>query len=761
MKKIYLYLLLFVCSHGYCQFNVSTINDIICENNSIFGFNLTQSVMVDGNPSDYTIGYFDNELNAIANIISITNPTSYYVNFGTTTIYVRVMNIQTNEIQFANFTITVISSPIANPAVLTFCDPTAPPIYNLEDANTQIIGNQQNLTLTYYDNPFSGGNVIVGGTFVPTIFPIQIIGVEVMDNELGCVSSRTTITLNTNNCNPCPKPTAITSTSISPYGAAINWTSPTAIGNNIIVLPPGSPAPTAAVTGWVSADSNPYLINFLSPGVCYDVYVQSICSSESTSDWAGPRSFCTLGCIDNGNCPDNLDLRAFLDSNSNGIKDSNEVIFTNGIYEYRVNDAANTITGYSNTGSFGIFDNNPMNFYDLNFAVNLGLEPFFSSTTSYSNINIPAGSGSQILYFPVTQLQPYQDLEVQLTPNGAPPRPGFTYSNLIRYKNKGPETIVAGTINFVKNGLSTIISISQSGTTNTANGFSYDFANLGPNEERQIAVIMQVPAIPTVTLGQVLTNSVAITPLVGDNFPLNNTYDLAQTIVGSYDPNDKTEKHGGKIAIDEFTDGDYLTYTIQFENTGTASAEFVRIEDVLDAQLDLSSVIMLGASHPLNMRKINNKLIWNFYDINLPPTVFDPVLSHGFVQFKVKPVTGFSVGMIIPNAADIYFDFNPAIVTETCQTEFVATLNSSSFDATSVVFYPNPARTFVRIVDEANLEKMTNINVYDIVGKAVILSSNIASSDINLDVSKLTRGIYFVEITFKNQLKFTKKLIIE
>ncbi len=761
MKKIYLFLLFFVCSFGYGQFSILPINVTMCENtNQNFGFNLTTCVQVDANPANFTISYFDNEANAFANINAITDPTSYYIHFGTHMFYVRVLNIQTNEIQYASFYVEVLSLPIANPAVLTFCDPTATPIYNLEDANTQIFGNQENVTVTYYDNPFSGGTIIVGGTaFVQTVFPVQVIGVEV--NEGICTSPRTSITLSTIDCNPCPKPTTITTTSITPYGATISWTSPTAISNEIIVMLAGGPAPKATSVGGTYANSNQYSIYSLLPGYCYDVYVRSHCNSESMSNWAGPRTFCTLGCIDNGNCPDYLDLRAFLDSNSNGVKDSNEAAFINGSYLYEANNSGFPIPGYSNTGSFKIFDNNPANLYNLNFTINQGLEPYFSSTTSYSNINIPAGSGSQILYFPVTSLQPFQDLEVKLIPNGAPPRPGFTYTNFISYKNKGLETIVSGTINFVKNGLSTIISISQSGTTNIASGFSYDFANLGPNEERLIQVVMQVPTIPTVALGQILTNSVTITPVVGDNFPLNNADDLAQIVVGSYDPNDKTEKHGGKIEIDEFTNSDYLTYTIQFENTGTANAQFVRIEDVLNAQLDLSSVIMLSSSHPVNMRKINNKLIWNFYDINLTPTISDPVLSHGFVQFKVKPVPGFSAGTMIPNVADIHFDFNPAIVTETCQTEFVTTLSSSTFDVSSVVFYPNPASTFVHIVNGTNQDKMANISVYDVVGKAVLFRSNLAASDINLDISKLTSGIYFVEIAFENQLKFTKKLIIQ
>ena len=170
---------------------------------------------------------------------------------------------------------------------------------------------------------------------------------------------------------------------------------------------------------------------------------------------------------------------------------------------------------------------------------------------------------------------------------------------------------------------------------------------------------------------------------------------------------------------------------------------------------------MKDASHLYNMRRINNKLIWNFYDINLPTTSSNPTLSHGYIQFKVKPTEGYSVGTMIPNAADIHFDFNPAIVTDTFQTEFVATLSSSTFDAKSVVFYPNPASTFVHIVNGTNQDKMASISVYDVVGKAVLFRSNIAASEFNLDVSKLTRGIYFVEIAFENQLKYTKKLIIQ
>ncbi|MBK8599582.1 MAG: hypothetical protein IPN80_02650 [Flavobacterium sp.] len=182
----------------------------------------------------------------------------------------------------------------------------------------------------------------------------------------------------------------------------------------------GAPSPSATTIPTYIAQTGSYNTSGLLANTCYSFYVRTICGAvpgeTNISDWIGPFQFCTFDCENSGLCPDSLDLRAFLDSNSNGVKDSNEVIFTNGVYQYQINDAVNTIIGYSNTGSFKIFDSNPANFYDLNFSINQGLEPFFSSTTSYSNINIPIGSGSQIYYFQLP-LQPYQDLEVQLIPN--------------------------------------------------------------------------------------------------------------------------------------------------------------------------------------------------------------------------------------------------------------------------------------------------------------------------------------------------------
>ena len=198
----------------------------------------------------------------------------------------------------------------------------------------------------------------------------------------------------------------------------------------------------------------------------------------------------------------------------------------------------------------------------------------------------------------------------------------------------------------------TIYAISQTGVTTTSNGFTYDFTDLAHNEIRTITVTLQVPTIPTVNLGDWLSNTASI-QINGDAHVPNNTSTLTQMVVGSYDPNDKAESHGGRIVFNDFTSNDYLYYTIRFENTGTANAEFIRVEDLLDPDLDETTFEMLNASHPVNTRRENNQLTWHFYNIDLPPTVTHPNDSHGYVHFRIKPKAGYALGDVVPNAIEM------------------------------------------------------------------------------------------------------------
>jgi uncharacterized repeat protein (TIGR01451 family) len=243
--------------------------------------------------------------------------------------------------------------------------------------------------------------------------------------------------------------------------------------------------------------------------------------------------------------------------------------------------------------------------------------------------------------------------------------------------------------------------------------------------------------------------------------PSNNFSSCSQIIIGSYDPNDKMESHGEKILHSTFTANDYLYYTIRFENTGTASAINVRVDDLLDSRLNENTIKMIGASHNYIMDRVDNNLTWRFDNIQLPVSVANTNIGKGYITFQVKPRLGYAVGDIIPNTASIYFDFNPPIITNTFQTEFVAQLGVNEFENGDFVFYPNPVSDLVTI-SVKNSGTIVAIAVYDILGKLILIEKPTTAVSIQtLDLSSVSKGVYLLEVTSDNNLKVIKKLIAE
>ncbi|ELV7525209.1 fibronectin type III domain-containing protein [Flavobacterium psychrophilum] len=104
-------------------------------------------------------------------------------------------------------------------------------------------------------------------------------------------------------CGPppsCVKPKLLTVSSITQTTAMLGWNQPLnpngsqATTWQVLVLPCGSPVPTAASTGWTTTTGNPYITTGLLPGTCYEFYVRASCSATEVSLWNGPKSFTTL-----------------------------------------------------------------------------------------------------------------------------------------------------------------------------------------------------------------------------------------------------------------------------------------------------------------------------------------------------------------------------------------------------------------------------------------------------------------------------------
>jgi uncharacterized repeat protein (TIGR01451 family) len=270
-----------------------------------------------------------------------------------------------------------------------------------------------------------------------------------------------------------------------------------------------------------------------------------------------------------------------------------------------------------------------------------------------------------------------------------------------------------------------------------------------------------VPPIPAVSIGQLLTNSTSINPTIGDVVLGNNTNSSTQVVIASYDPNDKVESHGPEILYSSFTSNDYLYYTIRFENTGTASAIDISVNDILDAKLDETSVKMISSSHGYTLDRVANNLTWKFDNIQLPVSVADTEIGKGFITFKIKMKPGFSSGDVVPNTASIYFDSNPAIITNTFNTQFVSLLANASFETSEFLLYPNPASQMVQITLPNTGDSLESITLYDVLGKVVRQVGSISANQSTIDVSQMEKGVYFVEILTENNIKQIKKLVVK
>lgn len=183
----------------------------------------------------------------------------------------------------------------------------------------------------------------------------------------------------------------------------------------------------------------------------------------------------------------------------------------------------------------------------------------------------------------------------------------------------------------------------------------------------QFQPMVWVTADSSLTAAQSVCFTVGIVPESGDVEPANNVYTACFPVVNSYDPNDKMAFPPGSCNDHFVVNESSLTYLIRFQNTGNAPAVNVRIQDSLSSFLDAATVEVLGTSHPMSILEVlpGQVLNFRFNNIWLPDSMSDPAASTGFVLFTARPVNGLPSGTTVENTAEIFFDFNPAIVTNT------------------------------------------------------------------------------------------------
>ncbi|MEO1257365.1 MAG: proprotein convertase P-domain-containing protein [Bacteroidota bacterium] len=188
-------------------------------------------------------------------------------------------------------------------------------------------------------------------------------------------------------------------------------------------------------------------------------------------------------------------------------------------------------------------------------------------------------------------------------------------------------------------------------------------ANMVPGEEEVFQFKMYLPS--DVAIGTELTGSVKVDPVDIDNYPSDNTINWTQSVIASYDPNEKSShtgdnQWGGAISANDTT----ILYQVLFQNTGTDTAFNVVIRDTLDEKLDVESIRVGTASHDYELEfEGRNVLVFNFQNIMLPDSNINEPGSHGFVTFSINRSKEIIPYEEIKNSVAIYFDFNAPIIT--------------------------------------------------------------------------------------------------
>lgn len=254
---------------------------------------------------------------------------------------------------------------------------------------------------------------------------------------------------------------------------------------------------------------------------------------------------------------------------------------------------------------------------------------------------------------------------------------------------------------------------------------------------------------PAVNSGDILSYSAVFNGLNADETPIDNTFSLSQTVVNSYDPNDKTCLEGSTINPSMI--GEYAHYKIRFENTGTFPAQNIVVKDMIDtAKFDISTLQMTDASHNCVTRiSDSNKVEFIFENINLP---FDDATNDGYVVFKIKTKNTLVVGNTISNSANIYFDYNFPIVTNTATSTFQVLQNDSFLFDTYFSIYPNPAQEVLNLKTKEDMT-IYSVSIYSILGQQI---QTITNPEKSIDVSDLQSGNYLIKIVTDKGISNTK-----
>jgi hypothetical protein len=239
---------------------------------------------------------------------------------------------------------------------------------------------------------------------------------------------------------------------------------------------------------------------------------------------------------------------------------------------------------------------------------------------------------------------------------------------------------------------------------------------------------------------------------------------LCREVRTAFDPNEKVVSPAGVGPDHLLTRVGPLEYTIHFQNTGNDTAFYVRIEDILPAELDVTTLRVLDASHFYSLHITNqNTLQFVFNTIALPDSFTNERASHGFVKFEIRPFLNLPVGARIENRAAIYFDQNAPIITDAAWLtigKLSVSIDPKPSNAHPWRVLGNPLHTTATLITERTDIGRCQFELFSLEGKAIRMV-HFEGNRLTINADNLVKGMYIFRLTENDGIVQTGKIVVE
>ena len=513
-----------------------------------------------------------------------------------------------------------------------------------------------------------------------------------------------------------------------------------AFGLDGSVVGPGS--------GYATTESNDIINTWtgLAPG---DYWITQVVNYAPFTNWqpgGGCGDSVMVTVPDLGPGCSNITGKVFMDYDENCVKNGTEPLRINSLLQFDPGPY------YASTGANGVYSLNvPLGTYTVTEITNAAQQHCLPEPVTVD------ATGLATMDFADTTLVA---LDVELNMASGPARPGFELTYAIDMANLTPGATGNNQVVMTFDPALTFISASVNPSSSTSTTLTWNnVGNMNNYDTRDLLVHFQIPS-DVGLIGALLSATAMVTPVNADAIPGNNTATWLVTVTGSFDPNDKlaNTSHGNSSSVYLIDEDEWIDYTIRFQNTGTDTAFLVVITDTLPQELDPLTIRMGAGSHGFSWSMSGpGTLRWIFPNILLPDSNVNEAASHGFVSFRIRPRTPLAPGTVIENIANIFFDFNPAVITEpSVLTAEFSTGVGDDTDGGGMTLIPNPAHD--RIMVSVEKGSIAALRVFSAEGR-VVASVVDRGPVVPMNIADLPPGLYMVELSLVDGTSIQQRFI--